>query len=49
MYIHIQLQLDIQAIIANKAKEETPFDDGSGKLDIWTAENFTLVPVDKEM
>ena len=57
IYIHLYtytlhtlpIQLDIQAILAHKAIEETPFDDGSGKLGIWTAENFDLVPVDTDM
>ena len=34
-------------MLANKAAEETPVDDGSGKITIWRIENFQKVAVAK--
>jgi hypothetical protein len=32
-------------MLARKALEEKPFDDGSGKVEIWVVQNFALQPV----
>jgi hypothetical protein len=37
--------VDVQALLKNKAKEDAPFDDGSGKLDVWVVQDFKLEPV----
>jgi len=37
--------IDVAALLAKKAEEDKPFDDGSGNLDIWVVNDFQLVDV----
>ena len=44
----VQSEVDYAALVARKATEDAPVDDGSGKLELWRVEDFKLVPVPKE-
>lgn len=37
---------DVQALLARKAEEDKPIDDGSGKLQVWVINDFKKVEVD---
>lgn len=39
-------QMDIAALMSRKAEEDTPVDDGSGKLEVWVIKDFKKVPLD---
>ena len=41
----VQVDVDYAELVAHKAKEDTPVDDGSGKIEIWRVEDFKLQPV----
>jgi len=41
--------LDVRALLARKAEEDKPIDDGSGRVEIWSIENFQKVPVEPSM
>lgn len=43
----VQTEVDYAALVARKAAEDVPVDDGSGKLDIWRVEDFALAAVPK--
>lgn len=40
------MPLDVAALLKRKAIEDSPVDDGSGKLKIWVIQHFQKVDVD---
>ncbi len=39
-------EVDVKALLALKQQEDTPADDGSGKVEVWGVSDFKLQPVD---
>ena len=39
--------MDVAALLARKKVEDTPVDDGKGKLSVWVIKDFKKVEVDK--
>ena len=41
--------IDVKQLMAQKAKEETPVDDGSGTVEVWKIKGFDKVALDKSL
>jgi hypothetical protein len=42
-----EVPVDVASLLARKAVEDQPVDDGSGKLTVWVVKDFKKVEVDR--